>query len=1075
MRKSFNMLTSFFLFKKANKMLAIYKLIGIYRIMLISFFLAALAFSSRAQDTVMVKGILYSNTNQPLANISVSVAGSLELPVVTNETGEFTVLSTSGEEWLIISPTGDYKPKRVYLNGRRQLSIYLTPSDILSGDDQLLILARPVLKRNMAAAFSPVDIKDIYHTASLSVDQYLQGRVSGLNVVNRSGGPGSGAYVTLRGINSLNAGNQPLYLIDGIPVTPAGIFGSSIEGYSYNPLMELNPFDISKATVIKDPAITAAYGSRGSNGLVLIETLDPSVTQTTIELDLRSGMSFSPSHLIPQLNAGQHKTLIQEVLFSSGKFEEDIVVAYPNLFLTEDDARYIDYQHNTNWQEEIFRNSLFSNLNINVKGGDEIATYGLSFGLTNNNGIIKNTAYNGYNLRFVSRLNVFAWLKMNAGVSLNYNLSQLKEAATAQETSPILTSLAKSPMLNPYQYDEQGQEISKVSEVDELGVSNPVAVINGYEAKNTNSSFVYSMGLDAAVTRNISFRSKFNMTYSILKEQIFMPNHGMEHYYNDEAINVAKAGNNDLKSFFNNTYLNFNKSLGDNQAISSMTGFNIQTNRFEYDWGLTKNAHQNDQYRVLQDGQDNLREIGGQNRIWNWFSLYENIFYTYKDRYLVTASLSLDGSSRVGEYAANTIKFIGVPFGFFYSGGIAWRLSSERFLKNKPWLEELKWRLSYGRTGNDDIGESSASNYYKAVRFRETAGLYPAVISNNKLTYETVTQINTGIDLSLWGNRFTAIIDVFSSYTKNMLIFTPVNAYLGYDFRMENSGKMKNSGWELTTFARIKDNSVFKWDVRVSLSRVRNEVIDIKGEKLITSINGAEIVNMEGSPANSFYGYIFKGVYATESEASAANLVNDKDMAFGSGDAIYADLSGPAGQPDGVINNYDKTSIGSPLPDYIGGIVNAFSYKKFTLSAMLQFVIGNDVFNYLRFKNEQMTGLENQSVTTLNRWQYDGHNTNVPRALWNDPMGNSAFSTRWIEDGSYMRVKNITLSYTIAEKFLAFRNAEFYISVNNIYTLTKYLGYDPEFSYSYTQIHQGIDYGLIPQPRQFIAGIRVGL
>jgi TonB-linked SusC/RagA family outer membrane protein len=1069
------MLTSFFLYKKANTMPAIYKSRGIYSTILIAIFLATVSFSSQSQDTIMVKGIVYSNANQTLANISVSIAGSLELPVVTNEAGEFTVLSTTGEDWLIISSTGDYKTKRVYLNDRRQLAIYLTPSDIASGDDQLLILARPVLKRNVAAAFSPVDIKDINHTASLSVDQFLQGRVAGLNVVNRSGSPGSGAYVNLRGINSLNAGNQPLYLIDGVPVTAAGIFGSTIKGFAFNPLMELNLYDISKVTVIKDPAISASYGSRGSNGLILIETLDPSVTQTTIELDVRSGVSLSPSEFIPQLNAGQHKTLIQEVLFSSGKFEEDIVIEYPNLFLTEADARYIDYQHNTNWQKEVFRNARFSNVNINVKGGDEIATYGLSFGLTNNNGIIKNTAYNGYNLRFVSRLNVFAWLKMNAGVSLNYNYAKLKDAATSKETSPILTSLAKSPMLNPFQYDEQGQEISALSEVDELGVSNPVAVINSYEAKNTNSSFVYSMGVEANVTRNISLRSKFNMTYNVLKEQIFMPNHGMEHYYNNEAWNVSKAGNNDLKSFYNNTYLNFNKSLGENQTISSMTGFNIQTNRFEYDWGLTKNAHKNDQYRVLQDGQDNLREIGGQNRIWNWFSFYENLFYAFKDKYLVTASLSLDGSSRIGDNALNTIKLGGVPFGFFYSGGIAWRLSSEPFLKNKSWLEDLKWRLSYGRTGNDDIGESSASNYYKAIKFRNTVGLYPAVITNDKLTYESVTQINTGIDISLWGNRITATVDVFRSQTKNMLIFSPVNAYLGYDFRMENSGKMKNSGWELTAFARIKDNPVFKWDIRVILSNVSNEVIDIKGEKLITSLEGAEIVNMKGSPANSFYGYVFKGVYATEAEASAANLVNDKDIAYRAGDAIYADLSGPAGLPDGVINNYDKKSIGSPLPDYIAGIYNAFSYKKFTLSTMLQFVYGNDVFNYLRFKNEQMSGLENQSVNVLNRWQYEGQITNVPRALWNDPVGNSAFSTRWIEDGSYVRVKNITLSYTIPEKFLAFRNAEFYISVNNLVTFTKYLGYDPEFSYSYSQMHQGIDYGQMPQSRQFLAGIKVGL
>jgi TonB-linked SusC/RagA family outer membrane protein len=1075
MQKSFNILnSSFILYKKANKMLGIYKTRRIYRTMLLFSLLAAITFSSRAQDTVMVNGIVYSNTNQPIANVSVSIAGSLELPVVTNDAGEFTVLSTSGKDWLIISSTGDYKAKRVFLNDRQQLAIFLSPIDISSGDDQLSILSRSILRRNMAAAYSSIDMKDIYHTPALTIDQYMQGRVSGLNVVNRSGNPGSGAYIALRGINSLNATNQPLFVIDGIPVTPTGIFGSLVEGYAFNPLTELNPFDISKTTIIKDPAITASYGSKASNGLILIETLDPSVTQTTIELDLRTGLSLSPSNLIPQLNADQHKTLMQEVLYTSGQIEEIIQAMYPGLFYTEEDPGYIDYQHNTNWQKEIFRNSSFSNMNINVKGGDEIASYGLSFGLMDNNGIIKNTNFNGYNLRFVSRLNVFSWLKMNAGVSLNYNKSKLKEAATQEQTSPILAGLAKSPLLNPYRYDEQGKEISALSEVDAIGISNPVAIITNYEAKNANASFIASMGMDASLTRNLLLKSKFNLSYNVLKEQIFMPNHGMEHYYNNEAINIAKVANNEMRSFYNNTYLNYSKKLGENHNISSMTGFNIQTNQFEYDWALTKNAHANDQYRSIGNGKENLRENGGQNRNWNWFSLYENLFYTYKDKYLVSASLSFDGSSRVGKNAANTMKLGGVPFGLFYSAGIAWRLSSEPFLKSKSWLEDLKWRLSFGKTGNDDIGESSASNYYKAVKFRETVGLYPAVIANDKLTYENVSQINTGVDLSLWGNRFTATVDVFRSQTKNMLIFSPVDAYLGYDFRMENSGKMKNMGWEFSAFARIKESGVFKWDVQLNLSHVRNEVIDIKGSKLVTGLVGAEIVNMEGSPANSFYGYIFKGVYASDDDNSN-NLVNDKFVKYGGGDAIYEDLSGPNGLPDGVINNYDKTSIGNALPDYIGGIVNAFTYKRFTLSAMIQFISGNDIFNYLRYKNEQMTGLENQSQNVLNRWQYEGQITDVPRALWEDPMGNTAFSTRWVADGSYMRVKNISLSYKIPDKILVFRYAEIYLSANNAFTFSKYLGYDPEFSMSYSPVQQGIDYGMTPQPRQFIAGVKIGL
>lgn len=1033
------------------------------------------SFFSYAQDTTMVTGRVFSNHNQPVGDISVSVAGSFELPVVTNEAGEFTVISSSPNDWLIFSSTGEFKMKRVNLNGRRQLDVYLSPSDMPSGEDMITILSRPLMKRNVAASFGSVDARGIAHTSPVTIDQHIQSRAAGVNVVHNSGQPASGSYINIRGINSLNTSNQPLFLIDDVPVTSTGVFVSNVAGNNFNPLMELNPYDVSKITILKDPALTAAYGSRGSNGIIAIETLDPSVTATVIEFNLSTSISLSPSNTLTQLNAVQHKTLMNEVLYSSGMFEEDIIQWYPSLYYDLEDPGYIDYQHNTFWQDEIFRNALSTNVNVNVKGGDEIATYGLSVGLTDNDGIIKETDYNSYNLRFVSRLNVFRWLKMNANVGLSYNRSNLKDAATSQQTSPILTSLAKSPLLNPYQYDEAGQEISAVSEVDEIGVSNPVAVINGYEANNTNASFVYSMGLDAEINSRLALLSRFNLTYNTLKEHIFMPNHGMEHYYDDEARNVSKAATDKLTSFYNNTYLRANRTLGEHHQFLSLTGIQLQTNNFEYDWGLTKNAHSSDEYKTLQYGTDNLREIGGQNRIWNWFSVYENLSYTYKDKYMVIANVSLDGSSRIGDEALNTIKIGSQPFGLFYSAGLAWRLSSESFLKNKPWLEELKWRLSYGKTGNDDIGESSASNYYRAIRFRETVGLYPAAITNKELTYENVSQVNTGIDLALWGGRITASIDVYRSQTTNMLIFMPVESYMGFKYTLENSGKMKNVGFEASIFARIKETGDFKWDFFANISGVSNEVVDILGSKIVTELEGAEIVNMEGQPANSFYGYIYKGVFSTDEEAATANLSNNRGFSFGAGDAIFEDLSGPAGVPDGVINNYDKTTIGSALPALTGGITNTFKYKRFTLSATLHFVSGNDIFNYVRYKNEQMTGLQNQSAYVLNRWQYEGQVTDVPRALWEDPMGNSAFSSRWIEDGSYIKLRNVVLSYHVPEDFLVFKNAEFYVSANNLLTFTKYLGYDPEFSYSYMQMHQGIDYGLTPHARQFLVGIKVGL
>jgi TonB-linked SusC/RagA family outer membrane protein len=1026
------------------------------------------------QDPLLIEGTIVDGSNRPVGNVSVGIEGSAELPAVSDSNGQFTLRTESREVWLNVNPSSGYKTKRVYVNNQPEIKIYLTAVDLVAGDDQIPIMKQRLLRRNLIAAFNTLSAEDIIETPALTVDQYMQGRISGMHVTYHSGHPSAGAVSFIRGVNSLNSTNEPLYIVDGIPLIRKGVFNSVIDGFDYNPLLGVNTMDISNTTVIKDPAVTAAYGSKASNGLVLIETLNPSATQTIIELDFRAGYSMAPDNLIPQMDAQQHKTLISEVLFTSGLEEELIREQYPNLFLEPGDEGMINYMHNTNWQELIFTDAAFKNLNVNVKGGDEIARYGLSFGYIDGSGTIKNTGYEGYSLRFVGLLNIFPWLKGNSGVSLNYNTSSLKESARAPETSAILTSLAKSPMLNPYQYDEDGLELAILAEVDELGVSNPQAVIDRFEAINKNFNSTFTLGLDAQVKENMTVNTNFGINYNISKEQLFMPNRGMELYYNDEAINVAKASNNSLRTIYNNTSFNYFKDLG-NHSITSNTGVNVQNNIFEYDWGLTKNSAENDEFRFLQNGASNLREIGGKNRTWNWFSFYERLTYSYKDQYMLLATVSLDGSSRIGKNAANTVKIAGDPYGIFYSAGAAWRLSNGLFFKNFAALEELKIRLTYGRTGNDDIGESNALKYYQTIKFRETAGLYPASSSNDELTYETVSQINTGIDLALWGNRLATSIDVYRSNTDNMLIYTPLAAYFGYAYRPENGGKMQNTGIDLNFFFRILNLHAFKWDIQASYSRVKNEVTEIKGDKLITPVAGAEILNIPGEQANSFYGYIFDGVYTDTEEATSKGLVNNKFIPYQAGDAIFRDISGPDGEPDGVINNLDKTVIGSSMPAQWGGISNTFTYKRWALNAFVQFVHGNEVFNYVRYKNESMSGIENQSTKVLDRWQYQGQETEVPRALYNDVMGNSAFSTRWIEDGSYLRLKNVSLSYTIPDEFWIFKSAKFYVSASNVYVWSKYLGYDPEFSYSSLHYEQGIDYGLMPPPRQFVMGIKFGL
>ncbi len=1027
-----------------------------------------------AQDSLVVRGVIRNGAGEPIPSVALSEGGSARMPVLTDKDGKYEMVVNSGNTWIIVSPSGAYSPRRIYLAGRTELDIYLSEAGRISGDDKVTILNQKILRRDMACSYAEPRIGTRHYTPAFTVDEHMQGIVSGLYTVKRSGDPGSGAVGTLRGVRSVYARNQPLYVVDGVPISSNGLFSSKLAGFQYNALLGVNSFDISEITVARDPVYGASYGSKGSNGVVFVKTLDPSVTATSIEVDSRTGLLLAPTRQIPQLNASQHNTLMNELLFSKGDEEEVIRETVPGLFLEPGEAGYIDYRHNTNWQDLIFDNSTFYNLNLKVKGGDEIARYGLSFGYMKGGGVVDETSFSAYNLRFVSLLNIFTWLKMDAVVSLNYNSGELKEAAMVPETSPIMSALAKSPMLNPYQYDPDDNLLSTLANVNDLGVSNPLAVIRNYEASNTNYNFTSMIGAEFTINRNAFIKSKLSYNFDVLKEKQFLPNLGMELYDNLEARNVSRAANNDLNAIYNNTYLQYSKDIGSDHSLRSQTGVHIMSNKYEYDWGLTKNAHANDEYRDLQDGQENLREIGGENRSWNWISFYENLNYAYRDKYLLTASLNLDGSSRVGDNAINTIKIGDLPFGLFYSAGLAWRISNESFMNRFAFIEDLKLRASYGKTGNDDIGESSATDYYQAIKFRETVGLFPALIANDELSYETVTQLNLGLDLSLLANRFMFSIDYFMGNTSDMIIFNPIDAYYGFDFRIENGGEIQNKGLELTSFVRVVDANKFKWDLQAWFSKVSNEVTGIKGNKLVYDIPGGQKVNQEGYAPNSFYGYVFEGVYASSEDALNAPL-DDRGIQYGPGDAVFSDLSGPGGEPDGVIDEYDKTIIGSPDPDFYGGISTSLYYGNLSLSVSLYYVSGQEVFNYVRYMNERMVDLSNQSTSVLSRWQYEGQQTNVPRAVWDDPKGNSAFSTRWIEDASFLRLKNITLSYRIPKPFLFMKNAEFYVSANNLLTRTNYLGYDPEFAYSHSQIYQGVDYGLTPQSRQFIAGIKIGL
>ena len=1022
--------------------------------------------------TKMLKGVVLNDDKKPVSQVTLNIPGSK--PVFTGDDGVFSISRVNDQEWLIVTPIEGYSPKKILLSDQDSIVIYVTSNDIQSSYSSVLTPLENKAGRDLVGSYKSLDPGLFKYLPNTSAEQYFQGVVPGAHVTQSTGMPGSGATVYLRGYSSLLSNNQPLYIVDGVPVENSNIYNGLIEGDYYSPISSIDPLDISEITVLKDAASTALYGAKGANGVVLIKTLEPKETKTTIKFLYRTGVSLAPQQL-PQLDSKGYKTLANEMLFSSGIADENLNELYPGLYLTKDDKDFVKYNHNTNWQDEVFRNSYMNNAHFSIKGGDAIAKYGLSVGYLKNNGIIKNTSYNRVNIRLVGAFEIFAWLKMNVATNLTTSNTFLKESGLSPVTNPILSSLWKSPMLNPYEYDDAGNRLAIIDEVDQLGTTNPTAIVNLSDAQAKNYRFLTSLNLVGDITKDIKFVSLFGLNSSNTKEFLFIPNRGFDLLYSGEVFNETKGQNNTLFTVYNDNRIFYNKTFNNVHTLYGAVGLRWQTNQFDTDYGLARNTA-GDYYTNLNRGTSLLNSIGGNNTAWNWGSVYSNLSYSYADKYLLTLSSTQDISSRVGKNAINTVKIGDVPVGVFYSVGGAWRISNESFFPKVQSIDEIKLRASYGVTGNDDVGELNSFSHYVVSQYRNTSTLIPGNLANDQLSFQRKKQFNAGLDFSALGNRFNFTVNYFDNKSDDVLIFEQQNSYLGYSTYPNNTASFSTKGFEAEAFARIISSQDFSLDLGFNVSKYNTIIDKITGGQQIVDLPGQmQIINREGSPVNSYYGYKFKGVYTSTQDALNANMHNFRGMSYKAGDAIYENVPDANGNFDNIIDKNDKQLLGSFEPDFFGGILINSTYKNFSLNLLFQGVFGNEVYNYTRRQNESMTGLENQSVKVLQRWQYEGQQTSVPKASWNDPMGNTDFSDRWIEDGSYLRLKNLTIAYHLKRNFWGLTNLKIFATASNLFTLSKYLGYDPEFSYSQNISAQGADFSNMPQSKQFSFGVEIGL
>lgn len=938
---------------------------------------------------------------------------------------------------------------------------------------------------------------DFRFSNAVTIEEEIQKRLGAdVRTIQRNGTPGTGSVMFMSGLNSLNRNAQPLIVVDGVIFDQQ--YGRTMlhSGFYNDILSNISPADIENVTVLKNG--TALYGAKGANGVILIQTRRNHSMATRITASISGGVVLEPKY-IDMMNADQYKSYASDLLGTTNTLVTDFK------FLNEDPSYfyYPQYHNNTDWKDKVYRTAFTQNYNINVEGGDEVANYNLSLGFINDQSTLKYNSMNRLNIRFNTDIQLSEKFSMRFDASFDNQTRNLRNDGAPENytegtpTSPSFLAYAKSPMLSPYSFadgvmSDSFLDITDESYLDEAlsnytnynyKLANPVA-INIYgdgENKNhfENSMVNISITPKYAFNKHLSLSEHFSYNLVNTNEKYYIPMNGVPDYYvaavgayrENEVRSLSSKQNSvfsDLRLDWKNRYGSHDlhvfggaRIIWENYTLKSQLGYNTGNDKTPFMSSSLLNA-----------------QSSGTDDSWDSWAWYLQAEYNYLQRYYLQANLTAETSSRFGVNASNSLKAFDAPWGIFPGIQAGWVISNEPWFAPVKFVNYLKLSTGYEVSGNDDIDYFAARSYFRARQFMQSvSGLSFDNIGNDKLQWESTGRFNVGLESNLFNNRLNVRFNYFLSHTHHLLTYQSLGFLSGLEENWSNGGALKNSGFDVSLMGKVISIKDFQWELGASLGHYKNEITELSDGQ--TSINnevyGATIHTEVGQAANLFYGYETEGVFATSEEAAAAGLYilgdNGVDRNyFGAGDVHFVDRNG-----DHQITEADRTIIGDPNPDIYGNIFTSFNYKRFRLDFNFNYCVGNDVFNYMRQQLESGSRFMNQTTALTERWKSEGQITTVPKATFQDPMGNSRFSDRWIEDGSYLKLKTITLSYTLPMHTSFLQGLQFWIQANNVFTLTKYLGSDPEFTMTSNVIGQGIDVGELPQSRSFVAGVKINL
>jgi TonB-linked SusC/RagA family outer membrane protein len=1017
---------------------------------------------------IFVKGVVKSSkTKAVLSGVNIAVDGFSA--AITNDDGSFEIKVPNLEALLKISAE-NYQTK-VYALRRQEsgIEIFMSEANYAPSYEIANLAAGEKMQYNNTNAASVVNFRNDQWSSPIneSVGGFLQGKVAGLNTVRNSGTPGAGTYLSLRGFNSLYATNKPLIIVDGMIYDDEDYGSGIIQNNISSPLTNIDVKDIEDITVIKDG--TSLYGTKGANGVIKITTTRATELSTKIDFTMYGNANQSPDQL-PLLDANAYRVHLSQLETTRGLSQQQ-VAALPYMNDEVGSAGYYKYHNNTNWQDQVFKASTSQNYFLKVRGGDEIAKFGLSVGYLDSKGIVDKTNTKRYSTRLNAALKLTNKLSVDANLSFINNVQEQWDQGFAYKTSPIYLALTKSPLLTTNEVDDLGEVSPNLADVDYFNVSNPNAILENGFGRNNHYRFFGDLKFKYALNKDWDINTILGLTFNKERETFFIPDFGVANIILPTAIGTNRSGSEiqQYKSLYTDTYANYSKNFKNDHNLDVRFGVRTQSNKSESDLGLGFNSSTDD-FTLVGAGSNLLRQVGGALGEWNWLNIYANADYNYRNKYFLTTSYAVDGSSRFGDKLNGDNKYA-----LMTSLTAAWLVSSEGFMKNLKAIDYLKLRATYGYSGNDDIGNFTAQKYYVSQNLLGMQGLVRGNIGNPNLQWETVKKFNVGADLGIFNERVNASVDLFYNRTRNMIVYETISKATGFDYIASNSGAMRTLGADLELNARVIKSKDFTLDLGVNVSHYKNEIEGLPNGDILTQFAGATYLTSLGKDANLFYGLKSEGVYSTTADATAAGLnrrlTNGQLAPFTAGDMRFVDVNG-----DKIIDNNDRMVIGNPNPDMVGSFSANITFKRFSLQGLFNFSVGNDIYNGVRYNLEKMSGYENQSAAVANRWIAEGQLTDLPKATWGDPMGNAEFSSRWIEDGSYLRLKTLVLGYDFKVNDMNYiKYIKFYATANNLFTYTKYLGYDPEFSATSSIFGQGTDIGLAPQFRSFQLGLRLGL